>query len=226
MTTYNPVNKARYNERQMGGKPRVRRSAEEARAVILDAAEAQLRELGPSGLRLKQLAAEVGVSHPAILHHFGSRTQLIKAVFARVTERLQKQITESLATEFDPPTQGATLLEGVFKTLADRGNARMFAWLFLAQDEEVQDAVDYGSHLRDIAAMVHRIRTARHGGNPPPFEDTLFTVLLSALALFGNSIAGEPLRRSAGLGVSDEDDRRFVLWLAALLRRHLEPPAP
>jgi len=207
----------------MGGKPRIRRTAPEARAVILDAAEAHLRARGPDRLRLKELASEIGVSHPAILHHFGSRTALVKAVFSRMTERLQKQITGSLTTEFDPAS-GATLLEGVFRALADRGNARMFAWLFLAQDEQVDDPIEYGSHLRDIAGAVHRIRTERHGGTPPPFEDTLFTVLLSALALFGNAIAGEPLRRSAGLRTAPEDDRRFVLWLAALLRRHLEPP--
>jgi AcrR family transcriptional regulator len=206
----------------MGGKPRVRRTAQEAQTVILDAAEAHLRARGPDGLRLKELAAEIGVSHPAILHHFGSRTALVKAVFTRTTERLRQQITESLATEFDPST-GATLLEGVFRTLADRGNARMFAWLFLAQDDQIQDPYEYGSHLRDIAAAVHRIRTQRHAGNPPPFEDTLYTVVLSALALFGNSIAGEPLRHSAGLGTTPADDRRFILWMAGLLRRHLEP---
>lgn len=207
----------------MGGKPRIRRSAEQAQAIILDAAESHLRARGPDRLRLKELAAEIGVSHPAILHHFGSRTALVKAVFARMTERLQGQITESLATEFDPAESGATLLEAVFRTLADRGNARMFAWLYLAREDGALDPIDYGSHLRDIATAVHGIRAARHGGNPPPFEDTLFTVLLSALALFGNAIAGESLRRSAGLEISPAQDRRFILWLAGVLRRHLEP---
>ena len=189
--------------------------------MILDAAEVQLRARGPEGLRLKELAEGIGVSHPAILHHFGSRTALVEAVYQRMTERLREQITGSLSAEFDPNTTGATLLEGVFRTLADRGNARMFAWLFLAQDE-LAEPVEYGSHLREIAEMVHRIRTERHGGDPPGFEDTLYTVLRSALALFGNSIAGEALRKSAGLGVTEEDNRKFVLWFAGLLRRHLE----
>ena len=72
----------------MGGKPRVRRSAEEARAVILDAAETHLRARGPDGLRLKDLADEIGISHPAILHHFGSRTALVQAVMQRMTESI------------------------------------------------------------------------------------------------------------------------------------------
>ena len=56
---------------------RVRRTAEEAKMMILDAAERRLRELGPAGIKLQELAADVGVSHPAILHHFGSRDRLV-----------------------------------------------------------------------------------------------------------------------------------------------------
>ena len=58
----------------------MRRSATQARELILEAAESQLSRFGPDSLRLKQLAADVGMSHPAILHHFGSRDGLVRAV--------------------------------------------------------------------------------------------------------------------------------------------------
>ena len=59
---------------------RIRRTASEAKSMILDAAEKRLREFGPAGIKLQELAADVGVSHPAILHHFGSRDDLVEAV--------------------------------------------------------------------------------------------------------------------------------------------------
>jgi len=52
-------------------KKRVRRTKEEAQRVILDAAEERLANGGPEALRLQDIAADVGISHPAILHHFG-----------------------------------------------------------------------------------------------------------------------------------------------------------
>ena len=51
-------------------KKRVRRTKEEAQRVILDAAEERLANGGPEALRLQDIAADVGISHPAILHHF------------------------------------------------------------------------------------------------------------------------------------------------------------
>src|SRR5690348_13541122 len=104
----------------MPGTPRVRRTAEEARARILDAAEVQLRERGPDGLRLADLAAQVGVSHPAILHHFGSRTGLVQAVLERAAQRMGTQIVAALAHDAGPAS-GAVLLDRAFRVLGDPG---------------------------------------------------------------------------------------------------------
>jgi AcrR family transcriptional regulator len=49
---------------------RIRRTPEEARRLILDAAEASMAIEGPAGLRLLTVAMQAGVSHPTILHHF------------------------------------------------------------------------------------------------------------------------------------------------------------
>jgi AcrR family transcriptional regulator len=203
----------------MGGKPRIRRSAEDAQSLILDAAELQLRERGPDGLRLKELAREVGVSHPAILHHFGSRTELVKAVLVRITKRLEVQIVAELSADVDA-ARGASLLDRVFSVLADRGHARMMAWLFLS-GEPVRNPL-MGTHLRTIAETMHRIRVQRNPDAADRFEDTLFTVLVAALVPFGRAIAGEQLRRSAGLEDDPDADRRFVVWLANLLHSNLE----
>ena len=59
---------------------RVRRTPEEAKRLILETAQALVARTGPQGLRLQDIAAEAGISHPLILHHFGSREGLVRAL--------------------------------------------------------------------------------------------------------------------------------------------------
>lgn len=202
----------------MGFKARVRRSAEEARELILDAAEAQLIRHGPDSLRLVQLADELGISHPAILHHFGSREGLVRAVLQRTAQRLEAQIFTTLRGELDEGN-AVSLLAEIFRALADEGHARLLVWLYLT-GEPAGDPVGYGARMRHIADLVHALRKS-HGSKADP-EDTLFTVLLAGLALFGNAVAGGPLRRSAGLESDPDANARFLAFLARVLREHLD----
>src|SRR5690349_14922747 len=76
-----------------------RRSAEEAQRVILDAAESRLAQVGPAGLRLQEVAADAGIAHPTILHHFGSREGLIHAVVQRALGALYTDLMRELQRE-------------------------------------------------------------------------------------------------------------------------------
>src|SRR5687767_8641945 len=78
--------------------PRIRRTAEDARTAILDATERRLVEHGPSGIRLQDVAADVGVSHPTILHHFGSRERLVEAVIHRRNQAMNQEVILSLVS--------------------------------------------------------------------------------------------------------------------------------
>ena len=70
-------------------KKRIRRTPEDAQADILDAAEAVMSKGGgPAALRLADVAHQAGVSHPTILHHFGSREGLVHAINKRAFEKL------------------------------------------------------------------------------------------------------------------------------------------
>ncbi|MBO6753542.1 MAG: helix-turn-helix transcriptional regulator [Spongiibacter sp.] len=77
-------------------KKRVRRTKEEAQRVILDAAEERLANGGPEALRLQDIAADVGISHPAILHHFESRDGLVLALSLRTLSNLREGLIELL----------------------------------------------------------------------------------------------------------------------------------
>ena len=75
---------------------RVRRTPEDARALILDAAQKTMGAEGPAALRLQDVAKEAGVSHPTILHHFGSREGLVKALNHRSLEALRNGVIARL----------------------------------------------------------------------------------------------------------------------------------
>jgi AcrR family transcriptional regulator len=205
----------------MGGKPRIRRTAQVARELILDAAEADLIEGGVSGLRLVALAEKVGMSHSSILHHFGSRDGLIRAVVQRTAGRMEQEVFAALEGPVDE-NAAASILERVFRALGEKGHARLMMQLYLARGEHGIDPINYGTRLRHIAVAVHRARQSRERGGVPPFEDTLFTVMLTALSMFGDAIAGPALRASASLDEDPDADRRFIAWLARLLHGHLD----
>jgi len=201
--------------------PRPRRSADEARHLILDAAERRLREAGPASIRLQEVSADVGISHPAVLHHFGSREGLVQAVVERAVERLQGDLLATLAATGDVPN-GMTLFERVFEVLYERGHARLIAWLVLSgYDPFDSEAARAG--WEKIAEITHALRTrGRKRGDAPSYRDTRFTVVLSALALFGQAIVGDSTLRAAGFSDAARPGREFRKWFATLLAQHLE----
>src|SRR5437660_1109125 len=112
--------------------PRRRRTAEQARAAILDAAERRLVASGPAAIRLQEVASDVGVSHPTVLHHFGSREALVEAVVARALDSLQTGLLAGVRASPTGPDQVAALFESVFDTLVSGGHGRAFFWLALS----------------------------------------------------------------------------------------------
>ena len=205
--------------------PRKRRSSEEARREILDAAEALLREGGPEAIKLEPVASRVGISHPAILHHFGSREGLMQALVERAIDELDADLQQAL-TAVQAPEQLAEVLEGVFRVLGERGHGRLVAWMILS--DRVPEGALRRPILATIAEQVHALRqqdAAQAGTKPPAREDTLFSILLAATVLFGEAVVGPVLRERSGLGDDPAAAKRFRAWLAELLLGHLEPQA-
>jgi AcrR family transcriptional regulator len=202
---------------------RTRRTAEEARNAILDAAEKRLVEAGPAGIRLQEVAADVGVSHPTVLHHFGSREGLIEAVVARALDSLHAGLLAAVGQAPQGADHVATMLDSVYAALLDGGHARAFLWLALSGYAPTLEQF----HVRSLAEAVHEVRKGlwkESGRTPPPFEDTYFAVLLPALALVTLSVTTAP-GSSGGKGGTEEGPcggRRFRTWLAKVVHDHLQ----
>jgi TetR/AcrR family transcriptional regulator, repressor for neighboring sulfatase len=197
---------------------RVRRTAAEARRLILDTAQAQITGTAPQGLRLQDIAEAAGISHSLILHHFKSRAGLIRALSREAAAELRDRL---LAAMSQPEYEIGDQLDEVFDAFRG-GLAHRVAWLAV-EDPEGADA-STAMILRDIADVLHARRIAAaapRGGNAIAREDTEWLIHLVAAAALGDAIYGAQLRRSAGIADDQEDGaRRFRAWFAALLRAH------
>lgn len=212
--------------------PRRRRDAAAARALILDAAERQLVRAGPSGLRLQEVASGAGVSHPTVLHHFGNREALVKAVITRSLAALHARLVEAIQNSSGEEDQLANILDGAFHAIASGGQGRVILWLAL--EGHRIGASDVG--LADVVTAAHALRTSRRRGPPqgprgprgkepkPSREDTGYAVVLASLALLGVSVLGPTLLENGGLAHDPAALKRFRAWLAHLLVRHLDAP--
>jgi len=200
---------------QVAPPPRRRRlPAAEARARILGAAQERLRDSGPQGLRLADVARDLGVTHQAILHHFESREGLLQELVRESFAELGRGLVEAFETRAGGQLEPRELLEQVFRTFDEGGHARVMAWLNLSGLSAPGDAPP--DHLmRGIAEALEARRTEL--GAEPDFERTLFTALLVGIVAFGDSVVGEAMRGSAGFAGDAAVVDRFREWLAQLI---------
>lgn len=210
-------------EKRIARKTRVRRTADDARAAILDAAEKRLQEVGPAGIRIHDVAADVGVSHPTLLHHFGSREALLQSVIERRIGALERDLLREMAmrgASDDDPV--GNMLECVARTLGEGGHARVLAWLSLSGHPARKED---GAAFDGIAKATFELRKSKwkaRGKGVPDYEDTYFTVLLAGMAVFGDAIAGALFRGEPDPAASAATSARFRTWLAAIIQAHLE----
>jgi AcrR family transcriptional regulator len=211
----NNVNSVVPSKLVAGPGKRRRRTPEEARRLILETAQSLVATTGPEGLRLQDIASAAGISHPLILHHFGSREGLVRALTQEAAAELRDKLVAAMASSDYSIEQQ---LDRVFDAFRD-GLAQRLAWLTTVDpgggDEQTQMI------MRDIADRLH---TRRLAATPPGVaidrSDTDSLVHLVATAAFGDALYGDRLFCSAGLPATSDTDRRFRLWLAALIRAH------
>ena len=222
MTTDSHVNKGR----------RVRRTAEAARAAILAAAQRRLLAAGPDGLRLQEIAADVGISHPAILHHFRSREGLVQAVVEQTMRQMQAALIrvaqkprDASRTDLDARVERtAGFLEETHREAAQFGYARLVAWLALNR-HDAQPLADKALTAFPRAIHEQRVSRRRAEGLPiPSLEDTQFGTATLMFALLGEALFWTLVPRALGVPAGKDVRRRYLRWLARLVESY-EPEA-
>lgn len=69
--------------------------------ALLEAAAAEIAEVGSAAMSLRKVAARVGVTHPAARHHFGDKTGLLTALAAEGFRKLAAALEAARAAGGD-----------------------------------------------------------------------------------------------------------------------------
>jgi AcrR family transcriptional regulator len=221
-STRRPTKKAHEPQRT----PRRRRSADEARRAILDAAEARLVNSGPDGIRLQEVAADVGMSHPTVLHHFGSREALVREVCERRFASIRADLAEAMMRSAGGAKDLGDMFESVAAAVRVNGHARVVFWLALSGhlDHDAQEA-----RMAPIGGLAQELRIRNRGGGRVPLEDTLFTLSAATLVVLAEAVIGPVILRDLGLAGDEATAARFRTWFSELVADHLlhgPRPAP
>lgn len=194
---------------------RIRRTPEEARALILDAADTVTRAQGLASLRLQDVAREAGVSHPTILHHFGSREGLVQALNARAMDQLTRDVVEGMA-------EGSGR-DGVARTFATYrgGVAERLVWLIQAGMAPPAERIQ---RFEQVVASLHEVRRRfARPGHEPDIVDTRHVIHLTTVAAIGDALFGQRLRQAED---GEEEAREaFERFLSGVIDDFLEKKA-
>ncbi len=182
------------------GKKRIRRTPEEARALILDVAARRLGEFGLEGLNIAGVAEAAGMSHATVIHHFGSTGAMREALFQKMTQELLADVVEALAHEELPEK----VLDRLFDMLSRDGHGRLLAWLALDQQSGNLNSSD----TRDLFKNILDTLEEEHGDRTQAKQQ----VFLVAVAAMGLAISGDAL--SDLIGMTKAERKQFPAWLA------------
>ena len=139
------------------GKPRVRMTAQQRRAQLLDVARALFAERGFEATSIEEIANRAAVSKPIVYEHFGTKEGIYEVVKDREVERLIGEITRSLVG--DHPR---VLLEQAAGALLTYIETQTDGFRILVRESPVASTTGlFASVIGDIATQVEYILAAQ-----------------------------------------------------------------
>jgi AcrR family transcriptional regulator len=148
------------------------------RAELLAAAEQMLREQGPGGISLRELARQTGVTHNAPNRHFRDRQALLEALAVEGFGRLGRSIDSAIAdagSEFTSQLRAAAM---VFVLFATDDPVLLDLMLSLAKSDDAPEARRASSRV--YAAIGELIRHGQEKGELRPGDPDRHRILITA----------------------------------------------
>ena len=200
-------------------KNRIRRTPEDARRLILDAAEKVMAAEGPAGLRLADVARTAGVSHPTVLHHFGNREGLIVALNRRSLEVLRVNLLAMMAGEAASNESAVTQTFAAYRA----GLAQRILWLL---QQSAMPSPRNMPIFEEMVARFHELRLqfAAPGADTDPY-DSRAIVHLMTLVGFADAVIGPRIRNAASAKDEKAQRERFEAWFSKFLDDYIERKA-
>ena len=183
------VSKANGKELEVLKSQRKRRSAENAKNEILEAAEEILLKEGPSSIRLQKVAKKVGISHPGVLHHFKTVEKLLEALEERISLKIRNQFIASL-NDFDQNNEDSIKkVTKTFSGMSDSRQGKLLAWLIASGKDPFPPAEEKG--LYQVVKQIQNLETTQGKSE----EDIQFFVELATLTFLGDAMFGQFVRK-------------------------------
>lgn len=166
---------------------RTRRSPEEARGLILDAASSLLAEGGVAAVQVRAVAARVGMTDAGVTHHFQSRDNLLRELLRHGGRQLRAAVEEVLSSWLEQGTDLGGLVESL-------------AGLYRQGYGELAVALHSAGWRERGSGMLDPVVDALHQLRPPgaSLDDTRLAVAALHQAMATEPLYGSAFRRSAG----------------------------
>lgn len=198
---------------------RVRRSPEAARAEILEAAEALLRDHEWSRITVERLMERTGMTRSSFYHYFKGVDEVAVALFARVEDEIRSAVDEWLDEDEDEADPEATAIDAL---------TRMFGvWsehleLMRAMEqaagrsgsayEQWRERVVEGYIAQTTAFIERQVAAGRSDVADPP-------TLARALILMNVSVATDQVLRRERFPAARLGETVARVWTAAIFRK-------
>jgi len=202
----------------------VRRSPEQARGVILDAADRVFGTRLPDAVGLKEIAREAGVSHALVTHYFGTYGGLVEASLERRLARVRESMVTQLFVSLDEKASVGELLAAYRRAIAhdaaDPVTVRLAAWAMmsgrLAQEDFHSHRVQGLKLLAD--ALEQRTDLSR--------EDLEFCLVASFALSVVWTVGGPALAGALGHKKAKAGDERFEQRVSVMIDAYLRQARP
>jgi AcrR family transcriptional regulator len=193
---------------------RIRRPRDEARRLILEAAERLLIEGGPGAVQVRAVAERVGMTDAGVYHHFGTQQSLLVALLRHGGRRLRQAVEEAVEGWVGTDDDVASLVAAIAELYGD-GYAELAIALHAAGWSD-----EGGGLLEPVVQALHATRERR--GHTAEIEDTRLAVAALHQALALEPVYGAAFRRSAGVKArAAKDSKPQLAWWTATIRRSL-----
>ena len=202
---------------------RVRRTPEEARATILDAADRVFAQHLPDAVGLKEIGKEAGVSHALVTHYFGTYAGLVEAALERRFARLRESLVNQLFVVLDAKAGVAEILAtyraAIARDAADPVTVRLAAWAMMSGRTAEEDFFAHRVQgLRLLAdALESRTRVPR--------EDLEFCLIASFALSVVWTVGGPALAGALGKKKAKGNDARFEARVTRMIDAYLRETA-
>ena len=210
-------------KRPAGPTKRVRRTPEQARATILDAADRVFARHLPDAVGLKEIGEAAGVSHALVTHYFGTYGGLVEAALERRFARLRESLVNQLFVVLDAKAGVAEMLAAyraaITRDAADPVTVRLAAWAMMSGRTGEEDFFAHRVQGLRLLADALESRT------DVPREDLEFCLIASFALSVVWTVGGPALAGALGKKRPKGNDARFEARVARMIEGYLREAA-